>query len=71
MWYSSLLETYGERGKSTAIGLTNACVEVFASADTGSWTNPCDHGGSLTCLCGIAKSLEEWAEGACRQSKDA
>tara|TARA_R110002072_G_scaffold27730_12_gene90000 strand:+ start:58 stop:390 length:333 start_codon:yes stop_codon:yes gene_type:complete len=57
-----LAEGYGETRQSIGIGGNNAVVEVFASADTGSWTITVTAPGGLTCLVASGQAFEELAE---------
>ena len=45
-----LAERYGESRQSIGLGADNSVIEVFASADTGSWTITMTQPGGPTCL---------------------
>lgn len=53
---------YGETRQSIGLGANNAIVEVFASADTGSWTITVTMPNGLTCLVASGQSFEALAE---------
>ena len=53
---------YGETRQSVGLGSNNAVVEVFASAETGSWTITVTMPGGLTCLVASGQSYEAVAE---------
>ena len=57
-----LAEGYGEVRQSVGIGSNNAVVEVFASAETGSWTITVTAPGGMTCLVAAGQEFEELAE---------
>ncbi|MGJ8616021.1 MAG: hypothetical protein ACSHWS_04210 [Sulfitobacter sp.] len=59
---AKLAERYGETRQSMGIGADNAVVEVFASAETGSWTITVTKPGGLTCLVASGQAFEELAE---------
>lgn len=59
---AKLAEGYGETRQSMGIGANNAVVEVFASAETGSWTITVTVPGGLTCLVASGQAFEELAE---------
>jgi hypothetical protein len=71
MVVQQLAETYGETRQSIGIGSNNAVVEVFASADTGSWTILVTTAAGLTCLVASGQSFEEVAEALPAKGKDA
>jgi hypothetical protein len=66
-----LAEGYGETRQSMGIGVNNAVVEVFASAETGSWTITVTAPGGLTCLVASGQAFEELAEALPVQGSDA
>jgi hypothetical protein len=57
-----LAEGYGESRQSIAIAANNAIVEVFASAETGTWTITITMPGGPTCLVAAGHSYEELTE---------
>lgn len=57
-----LAEGYGETRQSIGLGSNNAMVEVYASAETGSWTITVTAPGGLTCLVASGQSFETVAE---------
>ena len=66
-----LAEGYGETRQSIGIGSNNAVVEMFASADTGSWTILVTMPTGLTCLVASGQSFEQVAEGLPAKGSDA
>ncbi|MDF3412862.1 hypothetical protein HKX54_00195 [Sulfitobacter sp. M57] len=57
-----LADGYGETRQSVGLGSNNAMVEVYASAETGSWTITVTSPGGLTCLVASGQSFETVAE---------
>lgn len=57
-----LASTYGETRQSIGLGQNNAVVEVFASADTGTWTITVTSAAGLTCLVASGQAFETLAE---------
>lgn len=66
-----LAEGYGETRQSIGIGANNAVVEVFASAETGSWTITVTRPGGPTCLVASGQAFEELAEALPANESDA
>jgi len=66
-----LAEKYGETRQSLGLGANNAVVEVFASADTGSWTITVTTTNGLTCLVASGQSFETIAEALPAKGNDA
>ena len=57
------LETrYGETRQSIGLGANNAMMEVFASADTGTWTITVTTAQGVTCLVASGQAYETLAE---------
>ncbi|WP_318329025.1 hypothetical protein [Sulfitobacter sp. D35] len=61
---SRLAQGYGESRQSMGLGSNNAVVEVFASAETGTWTITVTTPNGLTCLVASGQSFETLAEAA-------
>lgn len=57
-----LAETYGETRRSMGLGTDNAVVEMFASADTGTWTITVTMANGVTCLVASGRAYEELNE---------
>ena len=57
-----LAEKYGETRKSIGLGSNNVVMEVFASADTGTWTITATRADGLTCLVASGQAFETMAE---------
>lgn len=57
-----LTNSYGETRQSIGLGANNAVVEVFASAETGSWTITVTMPDGMTCLVASGRSFETLAE---------
>ncbi|MCX7567228.1 hypothetical protein OS189_12825 [Sulfitobacter sp. F26169L] len=57
-----LAQGYGETRQSVGIAVNNAMVEVFASAETGSWTILFTTPEGVTCLVASGQSFETVAE---------
>lgn len=53
---------YGETRQSIGLAARGAVVEVFASADTGTWTITVTMPGGTTCLVASGQSFETLAE---------
>lgn len=49
---------YGETRRSIALGSNNAVVEMFASAETGSWTLTVTMPNGITCLMASGQAYE-------------
>lgn len=59
---SALQERYGETRQSIGLSQDNAVVEVFASADTGTWTILFTVPGGSTCLVAAGEHYEAIAD---------
>lgn len=57
-----LASQYGETRQSIGLGANNEMVEVFASAETGTWSITVTAPGGLTCLVASGQAFEEVAE---------
>ena len=57
-----LASGYGESRQSMGLGANNQVVEVFASAETGTWTITVTMPNGLTCLVASGQAFEELAE---------
>lgn len=57
-----LAEKWGETRQSVGLGANGAVVEVFASAETGTWTITVTTPEGLTCLVASGQSFETLAE---------
>lgn len=66
-----LASGYGETRQSIGLGAQGAVVEVFASAETGSWTITVTAPSGLTCLVASGQSFEPVAEALPPQGQDA
>ena len=66
-----LASKYGESRQSMGLGANNAVIEVFASADTGSWTITVTSPAGVTCLVASGQHFEELAEALPSQDDDA
>ncbi|MDA5095160.1 hypothetical protein O2N63_13820 [Aliiroseovarius sp. KMU-50] len=53
-----LAETYGETRQSIGLATNNTVVEVFASADSGTWTITVTNPQGVTCLVAAGRSFE-------------
>ena len=62
---------YGETRQSVGLGSNNAVVEVFASAETGTWTITVTVPGGPTCLVASGQSFEAVADVLPAKGKDA
>ncbi len=67
----ALATKYGETRQSIGLGANNAIVEVFASAETGSWTITVTVPSGLTCLVASGQSYEALTEALPAQGSDA
>ncbi|MDQ7069297.1 MAG: hypothetical protein Q9M48_00850 [Rhodobacterales bacterium] len=66
-----LADGYGETRQSIGIGANNAVVEVFASAESGTWTITVTAPGGLTCLVASGQAFEALAEALPAKGNDA
>jgi hypothetical protein len=66
-----LSQKYGETRQSIGLGSNDAVVEVFASAETGSWTITVTMPNGTTCLVASGEAFETLAEVAQPKGKDA
>ena len=66
-----LAEGYGETRQSMGLGANNAVIEVFASAETGTWTITVTTPNGLTCLVASGQSFETLAEALPAKGNDA
>jgi len=66
-----LADGYGETRQSIGIGANNAVVEVFASAESGTWTITVTAPGGLTCLVASGQAFETLAEALPAKGNDA
>jgi len=57
-----LAQSYGETRQSVGLGANNAMVEVFASAESGTWTITVTTPRGLTCLVASGQAFETLAE---------
>ena len=57
-----LADGYGESRQSMGLGANNQVVEIFASAETGTWTITVTMPNGLTCLVASGQAFEELAE---------
>lgn len=57
-----LANGYGETRQSIGLGANNAVVEVFASAETGTWTITATMPNGQTCLIASGQAFESLAE---------
>ena len=57
-----LAERFGETRQSIGLGADNAVMEVFASAETGTWTITVTTAAGLTCLVASGQAFEILAE---------
>lgn len=53
-----LLERYGETRRAVGLAANNVVVEVYASADTGTWTITATLPNGLTCLIAAGQGYE-------------
>jgi len=66
-----LQDRFGESRQSIGLGQNNAVVEVFASAQTGTWTIIVTLPSGLSCLVASGESYEQMAEQAVPRGKGA
>lgn len=66
-----LASTYGETRQSIGLAQNNTMVEVFASADTGTWTITVTNAAGLTCLVASGEAFERLAETLSTPAEDA
>lgn len=66
-----LASKFGESRQSVGLGPNNQMVEVFASADTGTWTITVTQPTGLTCLVASGQAFETLAEALPTPEKDA
>ncbi|MDU8911856.1 hypothetical protein [Aestuariicoccus sp. MJ-SS9] len=66
-----LASRYGETRQSMGLGRDNAMMEVFASAETGSWTITVTSAGGMTCLVASGQAFETLAEALPPEGNDA
>ena len=66
-----LNEGYGETRRSVGIAADQTMIEVFASAETGSWTMTVTPPGGLTCLAASGSAFEAVPPMAPRAGRDA
>lgn len=57
-----LAEKYGESRQVIAMTSDQSVMEVYASADTGSWTVTITRAGQLTCLVAAGQNYQHVAE---------
>ncbi|MFT4784209.1 MAG: hypothetical protein ACI9IV_001952 [Paracoccaceae bacterium] len=57
-----LAEGYGETRQSIGLGANNAVIEVFASAETGTWTITVTSANGVTCLVASGQAFEMLTE---------
>jgi len=53
---------YGESRQVIALGADNAVIEIFASADSGTWTITMTRAGGPTCLVAAGENFQHVAE---------
>lgn len=66
-----LASAYGETRQSIGLGQNNAIVEVFASAETGTWTITVTNATGTTCLVASGQAFERLAETLPTPAEDA
>ena len=66
-----LAEGYGETRQSIGLGANNAVIEVFASAETGTWTITVTSARGVTCLVASGQAFETLAEALPPKGSDA
>lgn len=59
---AQLATGYGETRRAIGLAGDNAVIEVFASAETGSWTITATLPDGMTCLVGSGQGFEEVTE---------
>ena len=57
-----LAESYGETRQSIGLGANNALMELFASAQTGTWTITVTMANGITCLIAAGQAFETLSE---------
>lgn len=57
-----LAKNYGESRQSMGLGNNNAVIEVFASAETGSWTITATTAGGPTCMIAAGQAFQQMAD---------
>lgn len=65
-----LTNSYGETRQSIGLGANNSVVEMFASAESGSWTITVTMPDGMTCLVASGQSFETLAESLPPQGND-
>jgi hypothetical protein len=65
-----LANSYGETRQSIGLGSNNAVIEVFSSAETGSWTITVTKPDGVTCLVASGRSFENLSEALPPQGTD-
>ncbi len=66
-----LADGYGESRQSMGLGANNSVIEVFASAETGTWTITVTTPNGVTCLVASGQAFEELAEALPAPGNDA
>lgn len=66
-----LASGYGETRQSMGLGANNQVVEVFASAETGTWTITVTLPTGMTCLVASGQAFEELVEALPEEGNDA
>nr|WP_135507370.1 hypothetical protein [Roseovarius aestuariivivens] len=66
-----LAETYGESRQSIGLGANNAVVEIFASAETGTWSITVTSVRGMTCLVASGEAFETIADVLPAEGNDA
>lgn len=66
-----LAEKYGETRQGIGLGSNNQMMEIFASAETGSWTITVTTANGLTCLVASGQAFETLAETKTAPESDA
>ncbi|WP_457774734.1 hypothetical protein [Phycobium rhodophyticola] len=66
-----LAEKYKETRQSMGLGANNAVVEVFASAESGTWTITVTMPNGVTCLVASGQAFEALAEALPAMGNDA
>ena len=59
---AGLAQTYGETRRSVGLAANNAVMEVFAAADTGTWTLTVTMPDGMTCLVASGQGYETVTE---------
>lgn len=68
---AKLAERYGETRQSIGLGARNQVIEVFASAETGTWTITVTTPNGLTCLVASGQAYENVVEALPAEGSDA